>query len=82
MANICLNPHCVTPFCSGCDDTPMNIIDRVAREMETDNENTDDQSQRLIAAYLSANDAGRELVDTIFTCLCGWRLSTLLESER
>jgi hypothetical protein len=59
----------------------VNIIDRVAREMETDTEDTDGQSQRLIAAYLSANDAGRELVDTIFACLCGWKLSTLLEQK-
>lgn len=59
----------------------MNIIDRVAHEIEIDIEDTEDQSQRLIAAYLSANDAGRELVDTIFACLCGWKLSTLLEQK-
>lgn len=57
----------------------MNLIEHVAREMETDEVNTENQSERMIAAYLAANDAGRELVDTIFTCLCGWKLSTLLE---
>jgi len=59
----------------------MNVIDRIARAIDTDDEDTNDQSERLIAAYLSANDAGRELVDTIFACLCGWKLSTLLSRE-
>lgn len=57
----------------------MNLIDRIARELETDETDTNNQSERLIDAYLCANDAGRELVDTIFTCLCGWKLSTLLD---
>lgn len=77
---ICMNPECVTPFCPGCDPD-MTLIERVAREMATDDADTEDQSERLIDAYMHADAAGRELVDTIFTCLCGWKLSTLLERK-
>jgi hypothetical protein len=38
-----------------------------------------DQSERLAQLYLSADEGGKELLDEAFTCLCGWRLSTLLE---
>ncbi|MFM1817016.1 MAG: hypothetical protein RLZ98_3711 [Pseudomonadota bacterium] len=37
-----------------------------------------DQSQRLADLYLSTDDAGKELLDRAFTCLCGWQLNTLM----
>lgn len=47
--------------------------------MKQDDCDAADQSERLERLYLSADDAGKELLDQAFTCLCGWRLSTLLE---
>jgi hypothetical protein len=42
-------------------------------------EDDTDQSQKLAECYLSADAAGRALLDDAFTCLCGWRLETLLK---
>jgi hypothetical protein len=38
-----------------------------------------DQSQKLADLYLSTNEAGRELLDQAFACLCGWQLQTLMK---
>ena len=38
-----------------------------------------DQSERLANVYLSADEAGKELLDQAFMCLCGWKLATLME---
>lgn len=56
----------------------MNIIERVQEEMISDVEDTDEQSSLLIQTYQNASPATREVVDEIFACLCGYRLSTLL----
>lgn len=50
--------------------------------MSQDDCDAADQSARLAQLYLSADEAGKELLDQAFTCLCGWRLSTLLERTR
>lgn len=41
----------------------------------------DNQSERLASLYLAANDCGKALLDEAFTCLCGWRLGSLLEQS-
>lgn len=59
-------------------DEADNLIARVSAEMASDiGENFDKQSALLLAHYDEADDAGRELVDNIFICLCGWSLKTL-----
>jgi hypothetical protein len=37
-----------------------------------------DQSVRLADVYLAADDVGKDLLDRAFTCLCGYRLKTLM----
>lgn len=57
----------------------MNLIERIQHELDTDYVNSDDQSERLIALYQNADAAGRALLDDAFICVCGCRLTTLLE---
>jgi hypothetical protein len=33
----------------------------------------------LANVYLSADEAGRDVLDRAFICLCGWQLSTLMK---
>jgi hypothetical protein len=58
----------------------MNLIERVLDEMTDDDDDTAHQSELLAAAYDAASPEAKEVVDTIFVCLCGWQLSTLLKT--
>jgi hypothetical protein len=49
-----------------------HITDAIARD-------DCDQSVRLADIYLSADEAGKDLLDRAFTCLCGYQLKTLME---
>jgi hypothetical protein len=53
----------------------MSLIGRIQHELETDD---DDQSDRLIDLYESADEKGKALLDAAFTCLCGYELRTLI----
>lgn len=52
------------------------LVAHITREIGNDDE---DQSQMLADVYLSADEAGREILDQAFICLCGWSLKTLME---
>ena len=55
------------------------LIAEIGGAMANDDCDVADQSERLANLYLSADETGRDLLDQAFTCLCGWRLATLLE---
>jgi len=55
----------------------MNLIERVTEVMETDYDNMDKQSALLLELYDRADDAGKQLLDQAFVCLCGWSLKSL-----
>jgi hypothetical protein len=54
----------------------MRLVAHISDAMVNDD---CDQSERLADIYLSADDAGKDLLDRAFTCLCGYRLKTLME---
>lgn len=56
----------------------VNVIERVEAAMRSDDEDTEDQSERLVEAYQRATPEARAVVDEIFACLCGWELKTIL----
>lgn len=53
------------------------LVTLITEAIATDD---DDQSQRLADEYLSADDAGKDLLDRVFVCLCGWELKTLMRN--
>jgi hypothetical protein len=55
----------------------MRLVAHINEAMATDD---CDQSDRLADIYLSADEAGKDLLDRAFTCLCGWQLKTLMEN--
>jgi hypothetical protein len=57
-------------------DQYEGLVAHITREMVNDDE---DQSQMLANIYLSADEAGREVLDQAFICLCGWSLKTLMQ---
>lgn len=57
----------------------MTLIERITEKMYTDDENfAEKQSELLIEAYETADQAGKALLDTAFICLCGYSLTTML----
>ncbi len=64
------------------DNQLTTLIDQVELEMTTDDEDRVYQSDRLIDEYNNASEEAKRVVDEIFICLCGWRLSTLLEQRK
>ena len=56
----------------------MNILEIILQEMMSDDENTEDQSQRLHGIYHNADKGEREVLDKAFICVCGWSLDTLI----
>ena len=58
-------------------DRYMRLVAHVTGAIVTDDY---DQSDRLADLYLSADDAGKDLLDRAFICLCGYRLKTLMEN--
>lgn len=59
----------------------MNVIDKVEREMQTDDADRDKQSDILVSIYKESNPDAKNRIDEIFICLCGWSLQTLLDGQ-
>jgi hypothetical protein len=57
-------------------DRYEQLVAHISHEMANDNE---DQSQMLADVYLSADDAGKDVLDRVFISLCGWQLQTLMK---
>lgn len=58
-------------------DRYSNLVANITEAIATDDY---DQSERLADIYLSADDAGKDVLDRAFICLCGWQLKTLMEN--
>lgn len=56
------------------DDRYAQLVERITYAMATD----DDQSERLADMYLDADEAGKDILDKAFICLCGYQLKTLM----
>jgi hypothetical protein len=56
-------------------DRYENLITHIADLIATDDY---DQSQMLAEVYVAADEAGKEILDRAFICLCGYQLSTLM----
>ena len=54
------------------------LIDKIQEEMLSDDEDREEQSEELAAAYQQASDEAKEAIDRSFIALCGWSLKTLL----
>lgn len=57
-------------------DRYARLVAHIFEQMANDD---DDQSQMLADIYLSADDAGKDVLDRAFVCLCGWQLQTLMK---
>ena len=63
------------------DDMEDTLIDRIEAAMISDDADRHDQSERLIALYASVDPTARAAIDDAMTCICGWRLATLLSGN-
>ena len=57
----------------------MNLIEHIYNEMSADDADTEKQSDILACIYAEASPVEKLLLNTAFTCLCGWELSTLID---
>lgn len=61
----------------------MNLIEWISIEMENDDADKENQSTRLLAHYKKASAKNKKVIDDVFLCLCGWRLSVCIaESDK
>lgn len=67
-------PHGGDP--EDCETCSESLILRIQNAMLTDDA---DQSARLATLYADASDAGKELLNDAFVCLCGYTIPSLLE---
>lgn len=58
-------------------DRYMRLVAHISEAIANDD---CDQSDKLADIYLSADEAGKGLLDHAFWCLCGWQLKTLMEN--
>lgn len=58
-----------------------NLVEKVLRMMETDDDNTAKNSQRIIDTYSAADDKSKAMLDDVFISLCGYSLSTLTSED-
>jgi hypothetical protein len=57
------------------EDQINNLIPTIMSEMESDGEN---ESDELLAYYLSCNTQEKAVVDNVLMYLCGWTFKSLL----
>lgn len=57
------------------------IIDRIENLMQTDDEDREKQSRRLVDEYSSAARSAQEVIDGCFIALCGYSLKTLITDK-
>lgn len=55
----------------------MNLIEYVAQVMDGDEEHSDKQSAYLMELYRKSQD--QHEIDSVFICLCGYSLKSLIE---
>jgi hypothetical protein len=56
----------------------MNILLGIQEEMASDDDCSEEQSERLENDYLKLTPDQRRAVDDAFICICGWSLGTLI----
>lgn len=56
----------------------MSLIERIQDEINSDDEDPQEQSLRLIRLHLAASPETRAVLDDAFICLCGYSLTTLI----
>lgn len=56
----------------------INLYERIQEEMNTDDEDTDKISKKLVARYKLLTEAEKEVVNDTFITLCGWSLATMI----
>ncbi len=59
----------------------MNLIEQVYDLIVSDEENTDKQSLYMRQEYDTATAEERKVVDSIFICLCGYGLGSIINGE-
>ncbi len=59
----------------------MNIIELVKYYIETDDSNTSDYSRVVINLYKASSEKEKDLIDRLFTYLCGFSLDTLIKES-
>lgn len=57
----------------------MNLMYRFDCAYQTDDEDWEKKEERLINTYEKADDKTKEVINDIFTTLCGWQFKTLME---
>ena len=55
----------------------MNLIELILSEMQDDDADTEDQSQRLEQVYDEADQTGKKAIDDTLICLCGYSMDSL-----
>lgn len=56
----------------------INLYERIQDDMNTDDEDTDKISRKLVARYQALTDEQKEVVDDAFITLCGWSMATMI----
>lgn len=56
----------------------INLVERIQNLIASDDV---DQGERMVRDFQTLSQSQREAVDDIFICLCGYRLTTLIEDE-
>lgn len=56
----------------------INLYERIQDDMNTDDEDTDKISRKLVARYQALTDEQKEVVDDTFITLCGWSMATMI----
>jgi len=59
----------------------VNILERVAELMQSDDDNTEKNSDRIVGHYKRADRETREVIDHVFICLCGYSLDSILKGK-
>jgi hypothetical protein len=58
------------------------LIDIIEREMSTDDDDRDTQSNYLRLEYREASEEAKNAINMCFVALCGWSLETLIEYQQ
>ena len=59
----------------------MNLIERIQQAINTDDDDWDEQSSLLLDIWAECTPEQRKLIDAVMTCVCGWRLQSLIDGE-
>jgi hypothetical protein len=59
----------------------MHLIERIARAIETNEDDSGQQSANIAVEYRRATTQEQYLLDRVFIALCGYSLKTLIEGR-